>query len=142
LPAIWNYKTTALPASPLTPAESTYNSPTRAPRATPRPATNSPRSTYSPLATAARRESSPARRRACPPPADSLHPQPRSHPRPRRRHAVEEHPRDRQPDPDDEAEQADDVDHRQPADALFPQLLEVGRQPDREERHHEEKRAE
>ena len=35
-----------------------------------------------------------------------------------------------------------DVDQRQPADALGPELLEVGRQPDGEKGHHEEEAAE
>src|SRR5262249_48932764 len=40
-------------------------------------------------------------------------------------------------DPDHEAEQADDVDGGELADALLPQLLEVGQDADREERQDE-----
>src|SRR5260370_5491212 len=60
----------------------------------------------------------------------------------RRACAVEEDPRDRQPDPDDEAEQADHVDQSETAEAFFPQLLEIGHDSDREKRHDEEKHSE
>src|ERR1700756_399977 len=60
----------------------------------------------------------------------------------RRGDAGEEQPRDREPDPDDEAEQADDVDGGELADALLPQPAEVREKADREERENEEDDAE
>ena len=54
---------------------------------------------------------------------------------------VEEEPRDRQADPDDEAEEADGVHQGQPADPLGPEPLQVRRHADREERHGEEEAA-
>ena len=59
----------------------------------------------------------------------------------RRFHAVKEQPGDRQPDPDNEPEQADDINGGQPADALFPELLEVRHDADGKEGHHEENAA-
>ena len=47
-----------------------------------------------------------------------------------------------QTDPDDEAEQADDVHDGQAADAFFHQLAEVGNHTDAEEGHQEEDDAE
>src|SRR5262249_59735317 len=52
----------------------------------------------------------------------------------RRLDAAEEQPGNYEADPDHEAEQADDVDRGELADALLPQLLEVGENADREER--------
>ena len=40
-------------------------------------------------------------------------------------HAMEEQPRDDQPDPDDEAEQTDHIDGSEAGNALLPQLLKV-----------------
>src|SRR5262245_16968113 len=60
----------------------------------------------------------------------------------RRARAVEEQPGDPQPDPDDEPEQAQDVDEREPSETLGPKPAEVGRQSDGEERHNEEQPAE
>src|SRR6058998_1290704 len=51
---------------------------------------------------------------------------------PRGRHAVEEDPRHGEADPDDEAEEAHDVDERQAPDALLAQLREVRHQADGE----------
>ena len=51
---------------------------------------------------------------------------------------MEEDPRNRQPDPDHEAEQADHIDRGEPAEALLPQQLEVRQHSDREEGQDEE----
>src|SRR5450631_3115046 len=56
--------------------------------------------------------------------------------------AAEEQPGNQQPDPDHEAEQADDIDSRQLADALLPQRAKVGEHADREEGQDEEDDAE
>src|SRR5215470_571095 len=56
--------------------------------------------------------------------------------------ADEKDERDDQTHPDHEPEQAQHINGRQPADALFPKLLEVSHHADREERHHEEDAAE
>src|SRR3984885_6561889 len=55
----------------------------------------------------------------------------------RRMRPVEEQPRDRQSDPDDESEQADGVNQGQSADPLRAEAFEVGRHPDGEEGHGE-----
>src|SRR5260370_4404401 len=52
--------------------------------------------------------------------------------------AAEEQPGNQQADPDHEAEQADDVDGGELADALLPQLPEVGQNADRKGRQDEE----
>src|SRR5438309_1648583 len=59
----------------------------------------------------------------------------------RRVDAMEENPRDRQADPDDEAEQTHHVNERQAADPFFPEFLEIGHEPDREKSHDEEQFA-
>ncbi len=59
----------------------------------------------------------------------------------RRRNAVKENPRDQKPDPDDEAEQADEVDRGELAEPLLPQRAEVREDADREEGQDEEDHA-
>src|SRR5450759_17445 len=59
-----------------------------------------------------------------------------------RHHAMEKDPGHRQPDPDDEAEKAEDVDHRQLSNTLFPQFTKVGHDTDGKESHDKENAAE
>src|SRR5439155_20995279 len=58
--------------------------------------------------------------------------------RERRLHAREKEKRDGEADPDDEAEETQQVHGREPADSLLPKLAEIGHDADREERHDEE----
>src|SRR5262249_44950622 len=51
---------------------------------------------------------------------------------------MEEQPRNQEADPDDEAEQADEVDGGQFADALLPEFPEIGEHAERKERQDEE----
>ena len=51
---------------------------------------------------------------------------------------MEKEPRYRKPNPDDESEQAQDVDNGQPADPFLPEFAEVGNHADGEERNDEE----
>src|SRR5579872_5788134 len=57
------------------------------------------------------------------------------------RHAVEEQPRNRQANPDHEAEQAHHVNQGQPSQSLRPQAANVRGQTDAEKRQHEEEPA-
>jgi hypothetical protein len=50
----------------------------------------------------------------------------------RRLDAAEEEPGDQQPDPDNKAEQAHQIDRGELADAVLPELAEVGEDADRE----------
>src|SRR5690349_25087189 len=51
----------------------------------------------------------------------------------RRFHAAEEQPGNQQPDPDDESEQAHEVNRGETPDALLPEFLEIRGHPDRKE---------
>src|SRR5476651_1176923 len=62
--------------------------------------------------------------------------------RERRLDAAEEDPRDQQPDPDHEAEQAHEIDRSELAEAILPKLAEVRQNADREEGENKEDHAE
>src|ERR1700689_4491791 len=56
----------------------------------------------------------------------------------RRLEAAEEQPGDQEPDPDHKSEQADEINRGKLAEALLPELAEVGEHADREERQDKE----